>query len=91
MESTLFLENIKCRGCGKSIEKEIRKSTEIEDVKVDFENGFVWFSYSKIPDLEQIKNRLKNLGYPENGSLSGIENLAAQAKSYISCAIGKMS
>jgi copper chaperone len=36
----------------------------------------------------EVKEKLKTLGYPEDGEANG---LGSKAKSYVSCAIGKMS
>jgi len=34
---------------------------------------------------------LQELGYPERGTASGIGSAAAKAKSFVSCAIGRVS
>ena len=36
----------------------------------------------------EVKEKLKTLGYPEDGE---VNSLGSKAKSYVSCAIGKMS
>ena len=36
----------------------------------------------------EVKEKLKTLGYPEDGEAN---SLGSKAKSYVSCAIGKMS
>jgi copper chaperone len=33
---------------------------------------------------------LAKLGYPEKGSLEGLKAVAATAKSFVSCAVGRM-
>jgi len=38
-----------------------------------------------------VKETLKNMGYPESGSQKGLEAFGSKAKSYVSCAIGRMS
>ena len=38
--------------------------------------------------LEEVKAVLKKIGYPEDGEAN---SLGSKAKSYVSCAIGKMS
>ncbi|MGB5868498.1 MAG: heavy metal transporter, partial [Arcobacteraceae bacterium] len=41
--------------------------------------------------LEDLKKRLRGLGYPlSTDELSTLENVGAKAKSFVSCAIGKM-
>jgi copper chaperone len=38
-----------------------------------------------------LANLLLSLGYPEKGSVAGMEALKAKGKSFVSCAIGRMS
>jgi copper chaperone len=38
-----------------------------------------------------VAKRLLELGYPERGTASGIGSAAAKAKSFVSCAIGRVS
>jgi copper chaperone len=40
---------------------------------------------------DQAVHKLQQLGYPETGSTHGIAAATASAKSYVSCAIGKVS
>jgi copper chaperone len=35
--------------------------------------------------------KLKSMGYPEHGSISGLDAGLANAKSFVSCAIGRVS
>jgi hypothetical protein len=35
--------------------------------------------------------KLQDMGYPEKGSIEGFEAGVSNIKSYVSCAIGKMS
>jgi hypothetical protein len=39
----------------------------------------------------EIVARLLKLGYPEQGSVEGLAALSAGAKSFVSCAIGRMT
>ena len=52
------------------------------------EESNVTFSYDKEEQVEEVKNKLKSMGYPEDGEAN---TLGVKAKSYVSCAIGKMS
>jgi hypothetical protein len=38
-----------------------------------------------------IVDKLQDMGYPEKGSIEGFEAGVSNIKSYVSCAIGKMS
>jgi len=40
---------------------------------------------------DAIAAKLKSMGYPEYGSVSGLDAGLANAKSFVSCAIGRVS
>jgi copper chaperone len=40
---------------------------------------------------DAVVEKLRTLGYPEKGSLAGMEAGLANAKSFVSCAVGRMS
>jgi len=83
----LEIENIKCRGCANTIRNEIEKSDSVKDVKVDVGQGIVEISYENDLDLKSsFVRKLTKLGYPEKGKGTGFN----KARSYISCAIGKI-
>jgi copper chaperone len=83
MSFSVEVENIKCGGCANSI-----RSAFDCGVEVDVDHGQVHFDADeskRIPYLE----KLRALGYPEIGSTEGFTRVAAKAKSFVSCAIGK--
>jgi copper chaperone len=81
---SVYVENIKCGGCLTSITFELLKMNGVVSVNIDEELIVVHGSdFSK----EEIIAKLSSMGYPEKGK----NNLLKQAKSYVSCAIGKMS
>lgn len=90
---TINVENIKCGGCASTIVNKLSEIEGISDVTVDVEDGKVMFHFDPLkPEIEeQVKERLAKLGYPEVGSQRGMEAVGSKAKSYVSCAIGKMS
>ena len=88
METTIYIQNLKCGGCANTITKGISSMESIANVLVNVEESTVTFSYSTEEQLEEVKNKLKSMGYPEDGEAN---TLGAKAKSYVSCAIGKMS
>lgn len=85
MEKQFILENIKCEGCKGTIRKALLKMPGIQDAKVDIETGTVTVKGN--PDSSAVLGKLYSLGYPEKGNNS----LLVKAKSYFSCAIGKVS
>ena len=88
METTIHIQNLKCGGCANTISKGISSIEAIQNVLVNVEESTITFSYDKEEKVEEVKNKLKSLGYPEDGEAN---SLSAKAKSYVSCAIGKMS
>lgn len=88
METTIHIQNLKCGGCANTITKGISSIEAIQNVSVNVDESTVTFSYETEDQLNEVKNKLKSLGYPEDGELN---TLGDKAKSYVSCAIGKMS
>jgi copper chaperone len=85
MEQQFIVENIKCGGCVNSIQTTLQKIKAVEKVAVDIENGTIVITGN--PDREVILKKLNEMGYPELGN----NTIVKKAKSYVSCAIGKMT
>jgi copper chaperone len=86
----LTVENIKCGGCAKTITQSL-ENLNFTNIKVDHETQKILISKPKDPEkLKDAIKKLKELGYPLVDSEEGLRALALKAKSYISCALGKM-
>ena len=88
MENKIYVQNLKCGGCANTITKGISSVETINNIAVNVEDSSVTFDYETDEKLNEVKEKLKSLGYPEDGEAN---SLTAKAKSYVSCAIGKMS
>ncbi|MBP9848737.1 MAG: heavy-metal-associated domain-containing protein [Flavobacterium sp.] len=88
MNTTINIQNLKCGGCANTITKNLAQLEAITEVTVNVEESSVSFAYPTEERLMEVKEKLKILGYPEDGEAN---NLGSKAKSYVSCAIGKMS
>lgn len=88
METTIYIQNLKCGGCANTITKNVTAIENITNVKVNVEESSVTFNYESEANLVVVKNKLQSLVYPEDGEANSI---SSKAKSYVSCAIGKMS
>ena len=88
MKTTLYIQNLKCGGCATTITKNIATIDTVTDVSVNVEESSVTFDYQTEEKLTEVKDKLKALGYPEDGAAN---SLGSKAKSYVSCAIGKVS
>lgn len=88
MESTLKIQNLKCGGCANTIVTQLTKLIGISDVTVNNDTDEVNFSYALESQLQTVKKKLSDLGYPMEGDANP---LPKKAKSFVSCAIGRMS
>lgn len=87
----LIVDNIKCGGCAKTIAKALN-GLGFEDVTVNPESSFVEMnSPEDFTKLNVAISKLRDLGYPLIDTEEGLKALALKAKSYLSCAIGKIS
>lgn len=81
----IAVDNIKCEGCKNTIETALKKIHGIIACKIDVANGLI--DIEGHVDRSKVIGVLGSLGYPEKGT----ENTALmKAKSYVSCAIGKV-
>lgn len=90
MKKTYEVENVKCGGCANTLKKALQE--DFGEVVVDLEKMPREISLD-IEDSEEesLKLKLRSLGYPlSSDELSTIGNVKAKAKSFVSCAIGKM-
>ena len=79
------VENLKCGGCVSSVRKALASVAGVNEVTVDLDSGII--EVSGHAERVQLIEKLAGLGYPEVGN----NNLLSKTKSYVSCAIGKMS
>ncbi|MFZ5982550.1 MAG: heavy-metal-associated domain-containing protein [Patescibacteria group bacterium] len=80
----ITIVNLKCGGCAKSIQKALSQAG-FSQVLVSQETNRVSFEGNR----EVAKSILEKLGYPEAGSEKA-KSLIRRAKSFLSCARGKM-
>lgn len=82
----IFVENIKYNGCMTSIKSAIMKFTGVKSVEINLDEEKITITGQAVKK-EAILKKLTSLGYPEKGH----NTIFNQAKSYVSCAVGKMS
>ena len=85
---TLEILNLKCGGCANSIKKGLLAINGVTDVTVDLETSKVTVDTKDNSVLTEVKNKLGTMGYPEVGDANTIIH---KAKSFVSCATGRMS
>jgi len=91
MKQTFEVENVKCGGCANTLISSLKE--EFGEVLVDLD-----VHPRKITlDLEDekkdsLKLKLRALGYPlSSDELSSLQKATTTAKSFVSCAIGKVN
>lgn len=85
MKQQFEVENIKCGGCVNSIKTALLKLEGVETIEVDKDIDTIELTGTIERDL--IIKKLNDLGYPEKGQ----NTIVKKAKSYVSCAIGRMN
>ncbi|WP_162127958.1 heavy-metal-associated domain-containing protein [Flavobacterium phycosphaerae] len=85
MEHLITVENIKCGGCMNSIQTALLKLDQVEKVTIDKETETISVTGQVMRDT--LLNQLNELGYPEKGN----NTLLRKAKSYVNCALGRMT
>lgn len=88
MKASVIVQNLKCGGCAKTITRKLSEMDRLSDIDVDTETATVHFTYENMDDAILVKDKLKALGYP---SIEYRNSASAKARSFLSCASGKMS
>ena len=91
MQFSLTVDNIKCGGCANSIQTKLAELDGVSDIQVTIEAGLVDFKAENDAAAASVKDKLLSMGYPETGSVEGLSAVGAKAKSFVSCAVGKIS
>ena len=88
MRATLYIQNLKCGGCEATIYNKLSTLHNINEMFVNVDESSITIDYNSDEDLEVVKEKLSAIGYP----ILGDENrLMTKAKSYVSCAIGRIT
>lgn len=88
METKIIIQNLKCGGCANTVTKNLSQIEGVSNVMVDVEESSVALNFVNEDCLNEVKSTLNRLGYPEDGEAN---SLTSKAKSYVSCAVGKVS
>ncbi len=90
MTYDIQVENIKCGGCANTITTRLNKMNVVESCEVDVEQGKISIA-GDMSHRSEVTQLLLKLGYPETGTAEGFKAVAAKAKSFVSCAVGKIN
>jgi len=91
MKQTFEVFNVKCGGCASTLKSKLAK--EFGDVEVDLEVIPRKITLEiEDKEIDKLAKALKDLGYPLASEEMGfMDSTSAKAKSFVSCAIGKMN
>ena len=87
MKTSIIVQNLKCGGCANTITSKLSQLENVKDLLVDTETSSVSFQTENTKDVIIVKEKLKTLGYP---SIDDDNGVLTKAKSYVSCATGKI-
>ncbi len=90
MSIEIIVENIKCGGCANTITTKLKELEGVNDVSVNIEEGKVSIDGNEA-ERDTYIAALAGMGYPEVDSVQGLGSVGAKAKSFVSCAIGRMN
>lgn len=92
MQKEFEVLNVKCGGCANTLTKTLQKNGyTLVKIDLDVMPRKVTLEIDESFDLEEFKMVLRSIGYPlADDELSTLENVSAKAKSFVSCAIGKI-
>ncbi|MBK8227800.1 MAG: heavy-metal-associated domain-containing protein [Flavobacteriales bacterium] len=82
----LNVDNLKCGGCASTVRRRLNELPGVVSTSVDVNNGTVTVAHDGTIDRSAITLLLQKLGYP----LSGTGGITEKARSFVSCAIGRM-
>lgn len=86
------VENMKCGGCTNMIQSKIKSLDGVTEVMIDVEQGIVDVTTTSQSEPLRVllSQTLHDMGYPEKGQLAGFGSVKAKAKSFVSCAVGRL-
>lgn len=91
MKQTFEVLNVKCGGCASTLTKSLKEEFGEVEVNLDVMPRQITLDV-KEEQKEALKLKLRSLGYPlTSDELSGLQKATTTAKSFVSCAIGKMN
>ena len=93
MIKTFEVLNVKCGGCSSTLSKEL-SAVGFKDIEVDLTCEPRKVTLDVIDEANEalLKSTLRKLGYPlADENIGFIDGAGMKAKSYVSCAIGKLN
>lgn len=92
MQKNFKALNIKCGGCANTVKESLRE--DFGEVEVDLEQDprVVTLEIKDEEHEKLFRKKMRSLGYPmDDEELGAFTSTGLKAKSFVSCAVGKMS
>ncbi len=90
MKQTFEVLNVKCSGCANTLKKSLLEEFGEVEVNLDVEPRQITLNLEE-DSIPSLRKKLKSLGYPmSDEDLSKFGEVSTTAKSFVSCAVGKM-
>ena len=91
MKQTFEVINVKCGGCAGTLTSKLAKEFGTVEVNLEVEPRQITLDVEE-SQLPALRAKLKSLGYPmSDEDLTTLEGFSTTAKSFVSCAVGKMN
>jgi copper chaperone CopZ len=91
MKQTFEVINVKCGGCAGTLTSKLQEEFGTVAVNLEVEPRQITLDIEE-SQLPALRAKLKSLGYPmSDEDLSTLEGFSTTAKSFVSCAVGKMN
>ena len=91
MKQTFEVVNVKCGGCASTLKDKLKNDFGEVEVDLNVEPRKITLDIED-ENIEALAVALKKLGYPlVTEEMGFIDSTAAKAKSFVSCAVGKMN
>jgi len=91
MKQTFEVINVKCGGCAGTLKSKLKDEFGEVEVDLDVTPRKITLDIED-SQLDDLAHELRKLGYPlVTDDLDLLESTSAKAKSFVSCAIGKMN
>lgn len=91
MLKTFEVLNVKCKGCSYTLKKSLQNYFGDVEVNLEVQPRQITLSIEE-NKIQSLREKLITLGYPmSDENLDTISKLTTTAKSFVSCAVGKMN
>ncbi len=90
MKQTYEVINVKCGGCANTLKTSLEEEFGEVEVNLEVEPRQITLNIEE-SNIPALRLKLKSIGYPmSDEKLSTIEGFSTTARSFVSCAVGKM-